>query len=70
MYKDELQNEMNQNNITRLMAKLQQCNSKEELDTIIKSTANLDTKTAERINPTPYPSPRRQRNPRKVNKKK
>ena len=70
MYNDELRNEMNQNNITQLMAKIQHFNSKEELNTIIKSTADLYTKTAEKINPTPYPSPRRQRNPRKVNKRK
>ena len=56
IYKDELQNVMNHSTISVLMTKIENCNDKNELNNIIKSTADIYIKTAEKISPVSCPT--------------
>ena len=66
IYENELQNEMNQHNITRMISKIQSCNNKFDLNNIIKSTTELYTKTSATVNSIRLSSNKRQNNKNKA----
>ena len=69
IYKNELQNEMNQNNISQMISKIHTCKNKIELNNIIKLTTELYIKTAIKINPISCSPSNKKKTKSQTNKK-